>query len=164
MSTLQVHRRQQIVDPSGLALKQPSAVTAQAGSLPVTPLPWSTRTVTIGCTRTLEQPLLNSHRDLGIGCSGMLPKVFCPDHLHAEIGEMKGDFNTGFASSKHTIILLQSSSFRSTLPALTVYRRSATGAARAAVMATGRQSVCSFDDCCHCARTMVEMAGTSGSG
>lgn len=73
----------------------------------MTPLPRPSWTVAIRCSRAFEQPLLNSGCDFGVGCPRTFPQKLCADHLHAELRELKGDFDTGLVARKHGLILLQ---------------------------------------------------------
>jgi hypothetical protein len=87
---------------------QPTGATAQADSLVVAPLPRPTWAVAVGRSRSVEQPLSHTRRNLFLRRFGVCAKVFRGDHLHAEISQLEGHLDTGLIPVEHGKILSRS--------------------------------------------------------
>ena len=94
-------RQPQTIDPVERGLTRPTGGTAQADSLIVAPLPRPTWAVAVGRSRSFEQPLPDTRRNLLVGRFGMGAKVFRSNHLHAEISQLEGHLDTGFIAVEH---------------------------------------------------------------
>ena len=94
-------RQPQTIDPVERGLTRPTGGTAQADSLIVAPLPRPTWAVAVGRSRSFEQPLPDTRRNLLVGRFGMGAKVFRSNHLHAEISQLEGHLDTGFVAVEH---------------------------------------------------------------
>jgi hypothetical protein len=103
-------RQPQTIGPIERGLTRPTGGTAQADSLVVAPLPRPTWAVAVGRSRSVEQPLSDTRRNLFFGRFRMGAKVFRGNHLHTEISELEGHLDTGLVPVEHSNILSREAS------------------------------------------------------